>query len=156
MIRAVAALAAAVAAAAAPHGAGKRPAMPAVVRAGVVSGSGQQARAYVASNVSKYIAEFPKPLVARVSGPPPERGDRIIVFRCTTPGCTFVSAEQPNEGKYVDRVGAVYKVTVVNGRATLRVSLAGDSPAARYTVTAQASPRGGERAVPASFTLVMR
>ena len=136
----------------APH----RPAAhPADVRAEIVSGDRQNLRAYAAASVSKYVADFSKPLVVRVSGPQPRNGDRIVVFRCVTPGCKFASADQPNEGKYVDRVGAVYKVTVVKGRATLHVTLEGDSPASDYTVTALPSTHDGERPIAASFTLVM-
>lgn len=147
------------AAAPVPHPAQKTaPPKLAVVRAAAESGSGQRARALAASSMPKYVALFPKTLVARVTGAAPQKGDRIVVFSCVEHGCAFVSADQPENGKYVDHVGRVYKVTVVGGRAKLNVMLAGDDPTASYTVTAMPSVHAedGERAVAASFTLTMQ
>jgi len=152
---AVAAVALGAAAKPAPNASHHAAAKLAGVRAQIVSGNGQNSRAYAAASRSKYDADFPKLLVVRVSGPEPRKGDRIVVFSCATPGCTFLSADQPDEGKYIDRVGALYKVTVVEGRATLHVTLEGDSPTSGYIVKAQPSVHDGERAIAASFTLVM-
>ena len=127
----------------------------AAVRAEIVSGNGQNPLAYAAVSRSKYVADFPKSLVVRVSGPRPKEGERLVVFSCVTPGCAFISTDQPDEGKYIDRVGTLYKVTVVKGRAALNVTLEGDSPAGDYVVKAEPSVHDGERAVPALFTLRM-
>jgi hypothetical protein len=126
------------------------------VRADIASGNRQSARAYVAASSSKYDADFAKPLVVRVSGPPPRKGNRVIVFSCVTPGCTFLSADQPEEGKHISHVGELYKVNVVRGHAALHVTLEGDSPTGDYIVRALPSVHGGERAIATSFTLVMR
>jgi hypothetical protein len=128
----------------------------AAVRAEIVSGDRQKVRAYATLSRPTYAAGFPTTLIVRVSGPKPKEGDdRIVVFSCVTPGCTFVSTDQPDEGKYIERVGTLYKVTVVKGRAALNVTLEGDSPASDYIVKALPSVHDGERAVAASFTLTM-
>ena len=160
MIRPLAAIAVAafaLGAAATPHPARphKAAARLAGVRAEVDSGNRQNVHAYAAASRSKYEADFPKPLVVRVSGPPPRKGNRIVVFSCVTPGCAFLSADQPDEGKHVDRVGELYKVKVVKGHAVLHVTLEGDSPTSEYIVRAQPSVHRGERAIAVSFTLIM-
>jgi hypothetical protein len=132
-----------------------KPAPLAVVRAVAESGSGQTARASAASSMPKYVATYPKPLIVRVQGPEPKKGSRIVIFSCAEHGCQFVGADQP-DFDHVDHVGPVYKVTVVDGKATLGVALAGDSPTASYTVTALPRAHDGERAVSATFTLRMR
>ncbi len=152
---AVAAFAVGAAATPAPRASHKAVAKLADVRAEIESGNRQNLRAYAASSRPKYEADFPKPLVVRMRGPRPESGDRIVVFSCVTPGCTFLSADQPDEGKHIDRVGALYKVTVVNDRAAVHITLEGDSPTGDYVVKAQPSVHDGERAIPAYFTLVM-
>ncbi|HWT07224.1 MAG TPA: hypothetical protein VN224_15775 [Xanthomonadales bacterium] len=125
------------------------------VRAEIESGNRQRIRAYAASSRPKYDADFPKPLDVRVSGPPPREGNRVVVFSCVTPRCAFLSADQQDEGKHVDRVGALYKVKVVKGHAVLHVTLEGDSPARDYIVKAQPSVHPGERATATLFTLTM-
>ena len=127
----------------------------AAVRAEIVAGDLQNVRAYATMSRSKYVADFPKLLVVRMRGPQSENGDRIVVFSCVTPGCTFASADQPDEGKHIDRAGALYKVTVVKGQASVHVTLEGDSPASDYIVRARPSVHDGERAIPVTFTLVM-
>jgi hypothetical protein len=143
-------------AAATPHAAPKPAAALAPVRADIASGNRQIAQAYVATSRSKYDADFPKPLVVRVSGPPPRKGNRVIVFSCVTPGCTFLGADQPDEGSHIEHVGELYKVRVVRGHAVLHVTLEGDRPTGDYVVRALPSVHGGERAIATSFTLVMR
>ena len=160
MIRPLAAFAVAVfalgaAAKPAPHAARKAPAKLVDVRAQIVSGNRQDLKAYAATGAAKYVVDFPKLLDVRVSGPQPENGDRIVVFSCVTPGCKFISADQPDEGKHVDHVGALYKVTVIHGRAKLHVTIEGDNPTSEYIVQALPRAHDGERAIPASFTLVM-
>jgi hypothetical protein len=152
---AVVAFALGAAAAPAPHAARTAVKKLAAVRAVIVSGDRQRQRAYAALSRPKYDAEFSKTLIVRVSGPQPETGDRLVVFSCVTPGCTFVSTDQPDDGKDVERVGTLYKVTVVKGRAALNVTLEGDSPASGYIVKAEPSVHDGERAIAATFTLTM-
>jgi hypothetical protein len=123
------------------------------VRVEIASGNHQIAPAYAALSRSKYDADFAKHLDVRVSGPPPRKGNRVIVFSCVTPGCTFLSADQPEEGKHIDRVGEVYKVKVVRGHAVLHVTLEGDTPTKDYIVNARPSVHPGERAIGTSFTL---
>jgi hypothetical protein len=125
------------------------------VRAEIESGDRQNVRAYASTSRSTYVADFPKLLVVRMRGPQPKEGDRIVVFRCVTPGCTFASADQPDDGKHIDRVGALYKATVVNGQASVHATLEGPSPTSDYVVKALPSVHDGERAVAASFTLTM-
>lgn len=126
------------------------------VRVQIVSGNRQDLRAYASASQSKYVVDFPKLLVVSVRAPQPKDGsDRIVVFTCVTPGCTFLSADQPDDGKHVDRVGAVYKVKIIHHRGLLKVILAGDRPTSDYVITAIPSPREGERALGATFTLTM-
>ena len=160
VIRPLAALAVAMfalgAAATPPHRAARPSATKlAAVRAEIVSGDRQNVRAFATLSRPKYVADFPKLLVVRMRGPQPKEGDRIVVFSCTTPGCTFASADQPEEGKNIERVGTLYKVTVVKGQAAVHVTLEGDSPASDYVVKALPSVHDGERAVAATFTLAM-
>jgi hypothetical protein len=154
-LAAIAVAAFALGAAAKPHPAGshKPVAKLADVRVRIESGNMQNSPAYAALSRSKYDADFPQHLVVRVSGPPPREGNRVVVFSCVTPGCTFLSADQPDDGKHIDRVGAVYKVRVVKGRAALHVTLESDSPVNEYIVNVRPSVHPGERAVGASFTL---
>jgi hypothetical protein len=127
----------------------------AAVRAEIVSGDRQSVRAYATLSRAKYVADFPKALVVRMRGPQPKEGHRVVVFSCATPGCSFASADQPDDGKHIQRVGALYKATVVNGQAAVHVTLEGASPASDYVVKALPSVHDGERAVAASFTLTM-
>ena len=127
----------------------------AIVRAEIVSGDRQNERAYATLSRSKYVAEFRKTLVVRMRGPQPKEGERIVVFSCVTPGCTFASADQPEEGKHIDRVGELYKATVVKEQASVNVTLEGDSPTSDYVVRALPSVHDGERAIAATFTLTM-
>jgi hypothetical protein len=128
----------------------------AAVRVEIASGNNQIAPAYAAMSRSKYDADFAKHLDVRVSGPAPREGNRVIVFSCVTPGCTFLSADQPDEGKHIDRVGELYKVKVVRGHAVLHVTVEGDRPVQDYIVNVRPSVRPGERAIPTSFTLMAR
>ena len=126
------------------------------VRVTVAAGNDQTAPAYAAISRSKYDTDFPTHLDVRVSGPPPRKGNRTILFTCVTPGCTFLSTDQPEEGKHVDRVGDVYKVRVVRGHAVLHVTLESDTPVQNYVVSARPSVRPGERAIGTAFTLMAR
>jgi hypothetical protein len=125
------------------------------VRVEIASGNNQIAPAYAALSRSKYDADFAKNLDVRVSGPPPREGNRVVVFSCVTPGCTFLSADQPDEGKHIDHVGELYKVKVVRGHAVLHVTLEGDAPTKDYIVKARPSVHPGERAIETAFTLTM-
>ncbi len=139
-----------------PTGSHKPVAKLADVRVEIAAGDRQSAPAYAAISRSKYDADFSQHLVVRVSGPPPRKGNRVVLFSCVTPGCTFLSADQPDEGKHIDRVGEVYKVKVVRGHAVLHVTLESDNPTGDYTVKAQPSVHPGERAIGTSFTLTTR
>ncbi len=140
----------------APHAVRKPARKLVAVRVEIVSGNRQNLKAYVSPSTSKYVVDFPKPLVVGVHAPQPkDGGDRIVIFTCVTPGCTFLSADQPDDGKHVDRIGAVYKVKIIHSRGVLHVTLAGDNPTSDYVISAKPSPREGERAVGASFTLTM-
>ncbi|GAC1585726.1 MAG: hypothetical protein NVS3B7_20670 [Candidatus Elarobacter sp.] len=130
----------------------------ATVRARVVSGTNQTATAHVAAAAKKYVTDFPGVLVVRVDGAPrAEHTPRHVRFRCVTKGCIFVPADQPNDGQDVDRIDEeAYKAKVLDGKASIRVSIQGDRPQAVYTVTAEPTVRRGERAVSATITLISR
>jgi len=127
-----------------------------VVRAFVVSGTPQTARAFVAPGEAKYQTEFPGLLVVRVVGAPRQKQPRHVRFTCVTKGCAFGAADQPNKGQDVDHVtndGNYYRAAVNHGKAAIRVTVEADSPFGTYTVAAVPEEGYRERTVGASFTL---
>jgi hypothetical protein len=132
---------------------------PRIVRAVIVSGNGQTAHAYIAGAVKRYDAEFANPLVVRVPAPLPRDGKRYVRFTCVTKGCTFAPTDQPENGKFVERVANVeneYKVEIHRGAFALRVTT--EMPTATGTRTVRATPvvYEGERAVTVTFELTSR
>ncbi|HYW53570.1 MAG TPA: hypothetical protein VE826_06350 [Dongiaceae bacterium] len=139
-----------------------RPAKPLKsVRAVIVSGDGQAARAYAAPAAAAYQTEFPKPVVVTVDGPPvPKDHPRHVVFTCVTNGCIFAGAEQHEFNDYTNRaktddkdVDNAYDARVNAGRAGAHLILQTHAPAGTYTIRALPVANAGERAVPAWFTL---
>jgi len=127
-----------------------------VVRVEIVSGSGQTAPAYMKPSSKSYVTEFPDLLVAQMDGVP-RKTLRHVRFSCVTKDCTFVPADQLNEGKGVNHAtDGSYGVETVGGRASLRVSIETAVAVGSYTVRAEPVVRKGERGVPASFTLTTR
>ena len=130
-----------------------------LVRAVIVKGSGQTAHAYIAGAKKRYQAEFSGALVVRVPAPLPRDGKRYVRFTCITGGCTFAPTDQPENGKWIDRVEGVdneYKVTIAKGIATLRLTTETPTATGTYTVRAEPVVYKGERAVPADFALTAR
>ena len=130
-----------------------------VVRAFVVSGTPQTARAFVAPGKAKYQTVFPGLLVVRVVGAPRQKQKRHVRYTCVTNGCDFGAADQPNKGQGIEHVttgGDYYTVEVNNGKAAIRVEIEGDQPAGTYTVQALPDQGYGERTVGAFFTLTTR
>jgi hypothetical protein len=125
------------------------------LRADIVAGNDQAAPAYVATNASKYVADFRQFLTVRVTGDDVKRNHRRVRYSCETKGCTFVSADQPNNGRFVFPVehAPAYDVRVIRGKAVLHVSIEADQPVGTYTVRVTPNVGKGERAVAASFTL---
>ena len=160
---AIAAIALLAASHAAPHKPAHAPAQPRkplrVVRAFVVSGTPQKARAYAAPGQAKYQTEFPDLLVVRVLGAPRQKQKRHVRFTCVTKGCGLGSADQPNKGEGIEHVttdGDYYTVVVDRGKAAIRVTIEADVPVGTYTVRAVPDQGYGERTVPAFFTLTSR
>jgi hypothetical protein len=139
----------------APHGKTKPPAPAATLRTEIVSGNDQTAPAYVDPTASKYVTEFPAPLVVTIAGWPREGGSRRVHFTCAR--CAFTAAEQPNDGKEVDEryesAPNTYKVRVTNGVARLKVAVESDRPRGVYTVIVRP---GAPNSLPATFTLTSR
>ena len=161
MIRPLAALAAALltlgAAHPPPHGAPsrtpKRGTPQAVVRLVIVSGTPQRDHAYASHEASKYVTEFAKPLVVRVTGvKDASSAQRRIQFTCVGQDCGFADPERPDGG---DRTGPDnYSILTKGGVATLRASITHGTPAATFTVYAEAVAKKGERTVKSKpFTL---
>jgi hypothetical protein len=143
------------------------------VRARIVAGNPQTARAFVDTAASKYTTDFPVPLVVAVNATPLEGEVRRVRFRCAPKGCALAPAEQ---GDNIDNIQVVYApkragradankrvvdpsakdAYVVDGRATIHIAIDADRPDATYTVTATPLVQKGERAVPAEFTLISR
>lgn len=122
-----------------------------IVRAEIVSGTPQTARAYVAAGEAKYATEF-APLVVRVSGPAAAK--RRMRFHCVTRGCAFVT-DAPENGDRIDP--ATYDVDVKGGKASLHVTIVAGNPAGTYVLYAQPLAGKGERAVKSgTFTLTSR
>ncbi len=145
LIAACASLAGTVSAAhAAPvHARPARSAKPAVaVRALIVSGTPQSAHAYAEPAAAKYVTEFTRPLVVRVSGAKnPKLGVR---FSCITRGCELPPQVQPDEVKRIDP--RTFEVQSKDGKASISLTVSTDTP---QTVEIVAEPVAGpgERAV---------
>jgi hypothetical protein len=128
-----------------------------VVRAVIDSGNPQTAAAYAEPAKSKYVTEFPTLLKVRVPAWSRDGGARRVRFQCVSDGCVLASTDQPNDGKFVDRVNpAAYDGHITNGTAFVKIAVEADRPAGVYTVTATPRTGKGERAVPATFTLTSR
>jgi hypothetical protein len=130
-----------------------------LVRAVIVSGTGQTAHAYIAGAAKRYQAEYAAALVVRVPAPLPRDGKRYVRFTCITGGCTFAPTDQPENGKWVERVEGVenaYKVQIDRGAAALRVTTETPTATGTYTVRAEPVVYAGERAAPADFALTGR
>ena len=147
---------------ASPHAEHARTAPPRVVRAVVVSGDRQQARAYAAPAAATYQTEFPKPVVVSVDGPAvPKKHPRHVVFTCVTKDCVFAAVEQHELDDYTNRakddndkdVSNAYDARVNNGRAGAHLIVQARVPAGTYTIRALPVANRGERAVPTWFTL---
>jgi hypothetical protein len=143
-------------AAPAPHASAKPAPSPApkAVRAVVVGGTNQSARAYADVASARYATEFPRMLAVRVVPKPGPGEERHVKFRCLTARCAFAAADQP-EVKLVDHpLPGVYDITAnEQGVAQVRITLLTYAVAGSYTVRAEPVAGDGERAVDASFTL---
>jgi hypothetical protein len=138
----------------------RRTAEPAkVVRAQIVSGTPQTARAYVSPSESKYVTEFPALLVVAVNVADRVGKKRRVRFHCETKNCALAAAEQLDNGREVHLLPddvSTKDADIVKGRASIRIAVEADRPDATYTVTATPIVRKGERAVPVSFRLTSR
>lgn len=106
------------------------------VRAWIVSGTPQSARAYVAPAAAVYVTEFARPLVVRVDGAKnPKIGVR---FFCTTPKCELPPQVQPDEVKRIDP--RTFEAQSKNGKATISLTVSTDTP---ETVEVVAEPVAG-------------
>ncbi|GAC1615596.1 MAG: hypothetical protein NVS4B13_09850 [Candidatus Elarobacter sp.] len=157
---AVSVLALAAAHAAAPHATPHRKPAPAqplrVLHAQVLSGSPQTAHAYVEPADKKYVTAFAQFLTVRIDGVT-SKEHRLVRFRCVSKGCEFSPADQPNDGKDIEKAGdGSYKVTVIDGKASLGVAIESGVPVRTCTVVAEPIVRKNERAIAASFVLNTR
>ncbi len=148
--------------AAAPASAAHPAKAPAAVRARLVSGGEQSARAYVATAATAYEAEFPHPIVVKVDGPPVAAGHpRHVVFTCMTPGCIFAPTEQHEFDDYTKHaadqnnkdIPNAYDARVHDGRAGAYLTVQARAPAGTYTIRILPVANRGERAFPTFFTL---
>ena len=125
------------------------------LRLTIVAGDRQRAHAFAASTGPGYETEFAKSLVVRVAGPHAAlTGKRKLRFACIEIACRFAAAEQGDDVSRVDVRS--YDVDVVDGRATLPLTLSTDVIGATYTVRVKASIRRGERANEVAFRLEVR
>ena len=146
----------ALAAAPAHHATPKPSPPPKVVRAIVVSGDGQTARAFVAPSSAQYQTDFPDLLVVRFVPRPQSGEERHVKFRCMTDGCAFAAADQPDVKNLEHPLPRVYDVKVDNdGKAVVRISLLARSVTGVFTIRAEPLPADGsnERTANAEFTL---
>ncbi len=142
----------------APSQAEGKPEEPVVtLRAHIVSGDGQAGNAFAECCRTKYVTEFPVPLVVTMEGAPRKGDAPRVYFHCETPHCDLASTEQPDEGKFVERTDpTTYKAQLVNGKASIKIAVEADRPTGTYVVTASAHAYHRERIVPATFTLTSR
>ena len=125
------------------------------LRLTIVAGDRQRAHAYAASTGPGYETEFAQSLVVRVDGSRAAlTGKRKLRFACVEATCRFAAAV---EGDDVSRVDVrSYDVDVVNGRATLPLTLSTDTIGATYMVRVRARVRSRERANEVVFRLEVR
>jgi hypothetical protein len=93
------------------------------LRAKIVSGNPQTARAYVALAAPKYLSEFPDLLVVAVDAPALEGQKRAVRFHCVTKGCALVAADQPDPNLIHIIDAATREAEIENGRASIRISI---------------------------------
>ena len=125
------------------------------LRLTIVAGERQRAHAYAASTGPGYETEFAQALVVRVEGPRAAlTGKRKLRFACVEVACRFAAAEQGDDVTRVDVRS--YDVDVVDGRATLPLTLSTDGLGATYTVRVNARVRNHERANEVVFRLEVR
>ncbi len=119
------------------------PPKPAVaVRARIVSGTPQSARAFVAPAAAKYVTEFAQPLVVRVEGS--KNAKLGVRFFCVTRGCELPPQTQPDEVKRIDP--RTFEVTSKDGKAAISLTVSTDTPET-VEIVAQPVTGHGERAV---------
>ena len=125
------------------------------VRLTIAAGARQSAHAFAASTGPGYETEFPQSLVVRVDGPRAAlTGKRKLRFACVEAACRFAAAVEGDDVSRVDTRS--YDVDVVEGRATLPLTLSTDTVGGTYTVRARARVRSGERANEVVFRLEVR
>ncbi len=126
------------------------------VRVLAIAGDGQSAHAFAASTGPGYETVFAQPLVVRVDAAGAARnGSRRVRFTCADRGCRFPPSEQGDDVTRVDR--RTYEVRLVDGRATLPVTLSTDEVPGTFTVDVRPVLGGGERAAAgARFRLHVR
>ncbi|GAC1555834.1 MAG: hypothetical protein NVS3B17_02540 [Vulcanimicrobiaceae bacterium] len=126
-----------------------------VVRVAIEAGDRQSAHAFAASTGPGYETAYPQALVVRVSSPRARGGKPTVRFTCVQHACRFALAEQGDDVSRVDQRS--YDVRVVDGRATLPLTLSTDSVPGDFTVRARALVRPGERSAgDAVFHLAVR
>ncbi len=125
------------------------------LRLTIAGSARQRAHAFAASTGPGYETEFAQPLVVRVDGPQAAfKGKRKLRFACVEKTCRFAAAV---EGDDVSRHDVrSYDVDVVDGRATLPLTLSTDALDATYAVRVRANLRKGERANDVIFRLEVR
>ena len=125
------------------------------LRLTIVAGARQRAHAFAASTGPGYETEFAQSLVVRVDGSRAAlTGKRKLRFTCLEAACRFAAAIEGDDVSRVDRRS--YDVDVVDGRATLPLTLSTDTIGATYTVRVRARVRSGERANEVVFRLEVR
>ena len=125
------------------------------LRLTITAGARQRARAFAASTGPGYETEFPQSLVVRVDGPRAAlTGKRKLRFACVEAACRFAAAVEGDDVSRVDTRS--YDVDVVDGRATLPLTLSTDVLGATYTVRVRARLRNRERANEVVFRLEVR
>ncbi len=143
---------------AAPSQAEGKPEAPVVtLTAHIVSGNGQVGNAFAECCHTKYVTEFPVPLVVTMQGAPRKGDPPRVYFHCETPHCDLASTEQPEEGKFVERTDpTTYKAQIIKGKASIKIAVEAEHPTGTYVVTASAHAYHHERIVRATFTLTSR
>ncbi len=125
------------------------------LRLTVVAGDRQHARAFAASTGPGYETAFTQSLVVRLAGQRAAlHGKRRLRFACVEAACRFAASVQGDDVNRVDVRS--YDVDVVDGRATLPLTLSTDTIGATYTVRVRARLGKGERANEVAFRLEVR